>query len=112
MGGVDLTGKSVSVLPIEMIELCVTADDVDGETGASSIEPQSFLAGFGDGVLNGAGESKPVALPQSRSSAATAGISVTMIDDAMGGIAGAKSDETGATAGAIDAGGSNGVSLG
>ncbi len=85
MGGVDRTGGPSGSLPIEIVELevLVTAG-FGGSSGGSSIEPQSSgFDGLGDGLANGAGDSKPVARPQSVSSGGSEVIVVTAAEGSV-----------------------------
>lgn len=98
-----------------MVELELTTAGFGGSAGGSSIDPQSSgFEGFGDdGLAKGAGDSKPVARPQSISSG---GREVSVVTAAEGSVVGSGAvglvaeglDVTGATAGATDSGASKG----
>lgn len=116
MGGVERIGGPSGSLPIEIVELVllVTAG-FGGSSGGSSIEPQSSgFEGLGEGFANGAGDSNPVARPQSISSG---GSEVSVVTATEGSVVGSVAvvlvaeglEMTGATAGATDAGASKGL---
>lgn len=118
MGGVERTGGPSGSLPIEIVELVllVTAG-FGGSSGGSSIEPQSSgFDGLGEGFANGAGDSNPVARPQSISSGGSEVSVVTATDGSVVGSVAAGVvlvveglEMTGATAGATDSGASKGL---